>query len=117
MGTTWTVHWSQPEGGEARALRPLLLQALARLVAQMSHWAPESDLCHYNRAPAGSRVPLAPEFATVMRAALAIAAAGEGAFDPSAGPLVGSPRPALARQRDNASASREGFRRLWLGGC
>ena len=124
MGTTWTVQWSQPGDGEAHALRPLLVQALARLVAQMSHWAPESDLCHYNRAPAGSRVPLAPEFATVMRAALAIAAASEGAFDPSAGPLVdawgfGPPGPRATAPADAELAvarARVGWQRLRLEG-
>ena len=122
MGTTWTVQWSQPE--DAHALRPLLVQALARLVLQMSHWMPDSDLCHYGRVPAGTWWPLAPEFAMVMRAALEIAAASDGAFDPSAGPLVdawgfGPPGPraqAPSVEELAAARARIGWQRLRMDG-
>lgn len=124
MGTSWTVQWSQPEGGDADVLRPLLVQALARLVLQMSHWAPDSDLCHYGRAAAGTWWPLAPEFATVMRTALEIATASDGAFDPSAGPLVdawgfGPPGPrATAPSVEELAAARAriGWQRLCMDG-
>ena len=124
MGTTWTVQWSQPESVDAGALRALLVQALARLVLQMSHWAPDSDLCHYGRAAAGTWWPLAPEFATVMRAAREIAEASDGAFDPSAGPLVdawgfGPPGPraqAPAVEELAAARARIGWQRLRMDG-
>lgn len=120
MGTTWTVQWSEPDAGDPTDLRAALVQALARLVAQMSHWAPDSDLCHYNRAPPGSWSPLAPEFATVMREALAVAGACDGAFDPTAGPLVdawgfGPPGPrtrAPSAAERVAAQARVGWQRL-----
>jgi thiamine biosynthesis lipoprotein len=62
--------------------------ALDRVIAQMSHWEPDSDIGRFNRAAAGSRHVLPPEFAEVMRCAHRWAAASGGAIDPTVGPLV-----------------------------
>lgn len=54
----------------------------------MSTWEAESDISRYNRAKAGHWQTLPAEFHAVLRAALDIAQASGGAFDPTIGPMV-----------------------------
>ncbi len=61
---------------------------LDAVVAQMSTWEPGSDLSRYNRADAGQWCVLPAETRQVLACAQAIAAASDGAFDPTLGPLV-----------------------------
>ncbi|MDO9453823.1 MAG: FAD:protein FMN transferase [Stagnimonas sp.] len=87
MGTRWTVKLSAPP----RALEPLqrLVQAeLDRVVAEMSSWQADSELCRYNAAEAGSWQQLPDGFFEVMQQALLVADDSAGAYDPTAGPLV-----------------------------
>jgi thiamine biosynthesis lipoprotein len=49
----WRLVLAAPPG-LARALRAAVEARLAALVAQMSHWEPASDLCRFNRSPAGT---------------------------------------------------------------
>ncbi len=58
------------------------------IVAEMSHWEPDSTLGRYNRAPAGTWHALPPRFAEVLDYALDVAEASGGAYDPFAGALV-----------------------------
>lgn len=88
MGTTWSLRFDNPRMLSLDAVRATVDEALARVVAQMSHWESDSDLSRYNRAPAGSVHALAPEFATVLACALHWADASTGALDPTVGPLV-----------------------------
>lgn len=88
MGTTWSVRAVCAPGTDAHVLHAVAQSALDRVVAQMSHWREDSDLGRYNRAAAGSAWTLPVEFADVMRCALDIAAASDGAFDPTLGALV-----------------------------
>lgn len=84
MGTGWSLRAVAPPP-EA----PARVEAvLARVVAQMSQWEPESDLSRFNRAPPGTWRVLPPEFAEVVAAALEISAASGGAFDPCLGRLT-----------------------------
>ncbi|NKC31551.1 FAD:protein FMN transferase [Roseomonas sp. BU-1] len=85
MGTVWSLLWVDPGRPDPR---PLVEAALASVVQQMSAWEEGSDLCRFNRAPAGSWHALPGAFAMVLRAALAVAAATDGAFDPTLGRLV-----------------------------
>ncbi|WP_407352388.1 FAD:protein FMN transferase [Luteimonas sp. R10] len=88
MGTTWRVRLSVPR---TRALRPLhdgIQERLDAVVAQMSPWEPDSDISRYNRAAADTWHALPPEFLAVLQAAIEIAAASDGAFDPTLGALV-----------------------------
>ncbi|MCG6120280.1 MAG: FAD:protein FMN transferase [Blastomonas sp.] len=90
MGTTWQVSAAMPS---SLRLVPAELQALvearlAGIVADMSHWEAGSQLSRFNRAAAGSEQRLSEDFATVMAAALEIAAASSGAFDPALGRLT-----------------------------
>lgn len=87
MGTTWSVLMVCP-ADDLRWLGAGVQQELDKVVAQMSHWEPDSDLCRYNAAGAGSWHRLPAEFLEVLEASLAYAQVSEGAFDPTIGPLV-----------------------------
>lgn len=81
MGTNWSLVAVSPPMGVAAGVQA----ALDTVVAQMSQWEPQSDLSRFNRAAPGRWRMLPPEFATVLRAALAVSAASAGAFDPGLG--------------------------------
>jgi thiamine biosynthesis lipoprotein len=84
MGTTWSVRAVAPTA----ALRGEIEGVLARVVAEMSHWEPNSDLSRFNRAEPGRWQPLPPGFAQVLATGLAIADGSGGAFDPAMGALA-----------------------------
>lgn len=88
MGTGWSVRCAAADPARAGEWCRGIEALLATLVAQLSHWDPGSALCRYNRAPAGSWQRLPVDLAAVVDAALVIAADSDGAFDPTAGPLV-----------------------------
>ncbi|KQP51480.1 FAD:protein FMN transferase [Methylobacterium sp. Leaf108] len=124
MGTTWSVSVVTRRPGEGAAVRDAVVVELARLVAQLSHWEPESALCKFNRAPAGSRHVLPDDLFRVLEAACAVARASRGAHDPTLGALVdlwgfGPPGP-VAQPPDEAviaaARARCGWRRLALDG-
>jgi thiamine biosynthesis lipoprotein len=85
MGTTWTVSVA---AGRIDDPRPALQAELDAIVAQMSHWEPDSLLSRYNRAPAGTWVDLPAQFFDVIDYALWAHMASGGAYDPAAGALV-----------------------------
>lgn len=88
MGTVWRVRCAVPAAFDMAALRATIVRRLAGVVAEMSHWEPDSRLSRFNRASAGSWTKLPPDFATVIAAGLDIAARSGGAFDPAIGRLV-----------------------------
>jgi len=85
MGTTWSVRVA---AGAVPDLRPALQAELDAIVAQMSHWEPDSLLSRYNRAPAGTWFDLPEPFFDVVDYALWAHMASGGAYDPAAGALV-----------------------------
>ncbi len=88
MGTSWSVRFAAPAGTDPSSIRAAIVARLARLVAEMSHWASGSLLSRFNRSPSGTWTSLPPDFAHVMTRGLAIAALTGGAFDPAIGRLV-----------------------------
>ncbi len=91
MGTGWSARFLVPPAapaGLAGGLRRLLQAELDMVVAQMSHWAPDSLLARFNAAPAGTWHDLPPEFFAVIDYALQVRDASGGAYDPAAGALV-----------------------------
>lgn len=131
MGTSWSVSCAMRAADRRDAVRVGIDAVLAGLVAELSHWEPSSALCRYNAAPAGSWQRLPDDFARVLDAALRIAAASDGALDPTAGPLVdlwgfGPPGPrrqppsdteiAAARCRVGWQGLRRDGERLWQPG-
>ena len=88
MGTTWRVDCVAPPRDSAAGLRAAIVARLDAIVGAMSQWEPGSALSAYNHAPAGRWCTLPPDLAAVMAAALEIAAASDGAFDPAIGRIV-----------------------------
>lgn len=84
MGTSWSAKIVEPPTGIELEIEAVL----ARVIAQMSHWEPASQLGRFNAAPPGGWHRIDPEFAEVMAAALDIAARSGGTFDPAMGALV-----------------------------
>lgn len=84
MGTSWSAKIVEPPAGVERAIETVL----AQVVAQMSHWTPDSQLGRFNAAPPGGWHRLDPAFAEVLAAALDIATRSGGAFDPALGAAV-----------------------------
>jgi thiamine biosynthesis lipoprotein len=88
MGTTWQVRWVASEPLSDDVVRAVVQDELNLVVAQMSTWLAGSDLDRFNRAPAGTLHTLPEAFATVLGAAVWMADASGGAFNPAAGALV-----------------------------
>lgn len=88
MGTRWQVSLAAAAGADLHPLHAGIQATLDRVVAQMSSWEFDSDLCRYNRAPAGSWQTLPQPFFEVLRASLRVAEASDGACDPTVAPLV-----------------------------
>ncbi len=88
MGTTWSVKAACAPRADLHALHSVVQSALDTVVAQMSHWRDDSDIGRYNRSAAGSVHTLRAEFHTVLRCAMEIAEASDGAYDPTLGALV-----------------------------
>ncbi len=88
MGTTWQMCWVTSDACSEEALRAAIQKELDLVVAQMSTWLPGSDLDRFNRAPAGTGQALPGAFADVLDAAVWMANASGGAFNPAAGALV-----------------------------
>ncbi|MDT7836657.1 FAD:protein FMN transferase [Aquabacterium sp. OR-4] len=89
MGTHWSALFHAPPSVPLARVRQALQAELDRVDTEMSTWRPDSALMRFNRAPAGSRHVLPLAFAQVLDAALRVARASGGAFDPCAGALVG----------------------------
>ncbi len=124
MGTTWSARAVLPATVDIPALEAMVQRALDVVVAQMSPWEPLSDLCRYNRAQAGSWVRLPEATLTVLRRAIAVAEATDGAFDPTLGALTDlwgfGPRPFSGAPPEpgaiNALREAGGWKRLTLDG-
>ena len=122
MGTTWNVRLVCGARFARQAVVAAIQSELDEIVAQMSTWEPDSDLCRFNRAAAGSRHALPAPLFDVLAAGLAVARASDGAFDPTAGALVDAwgfgPAAGPRRPPDAATLagalSRRGWQRLAL---
>ena len=106
MGTTWSVCLIAAPEADLHRLHTGVQQRLDAVVAAMSNWEADSDLSRYNRAAPGSWHRLPDGFAAVMRAALDIAEASSGAFDPTLGALVDAWGFGPARAPTNTSPER-----------
>jgi thiamine biosynthesis lipoprotein len=107
MGTNWSLHAVSALPDLAAGVEA----AFDCVIRQMSQWEPDSDLSRFNRAPAGAWREIPPEFAHVVAAALAIADASDGAFDPALGAITerwgfGSRGPVDRVPRDQPAADR-----------
>jgi thiamine biosynthesis lipoprotein len=88
MGSRWTAVAFVPADFDVDGLERRLQDAVDTVDGQMSTWKPDSDLNQLTAAPVGTWVPVAPNLAKVLAAALAISEASGGAFDIGVGDLV-----------------------------
>ena len=88
MGTRWSARVAVPASADLHALHAQVQVALDEVVAQMSTWQADSDISRYRAADAGTWQPLPQAFAAVLDAAIEVARASGGAFDPTIAPLV-----------------------------
>lgn len=91
MGTSWSARAVLAPGQQAAngaTIAAHLQRQLDIVVAQMSHWEPESDLSRFNSAPAGTWRHIPSAFYKVFSYALQVAQDSGGAYDPCAGALV-----------------------------
>ena len=112
LGTSWSATLV---GGDPDAARTIVEAVLDRIVREMSQWEPASSLSRFNRAAAGHAQALEPDFATVVAAALRVAEASGGAFDPAMGALselwgfgASGPRPAPSDEDVAAALANSG---------
>lgn len=88
MGTTWSVKLVASPRADLHAFHAGIQAQLDLVVAQMSTWKEDSDICRFNRAPADTWQRLPCEFFNVLSCALETSRASAGAYDPTVGPLV-----------------------------
>ncbi len=88
MGTRYSAVFYTPPRSDLEALHARL-QAMVDVVDwQMSTWKPDSDLSRLNNTTTGVWIDIPPELATVMRRAIEIGRASNGAFDIGVGAMV-----------------------------
>lgn len=122
MGTFWSARCLLPLPMTAGRVQETLEVVFAKVIAQMSHWDTTSDLCRFNRAPAGTWQALPEEFWRVLLRAVEIAEASQGRFDPTLGEVVelygfGPPAKAVTSMADPGlrwAAERCGWRKLGM---
>lgn len=92
MGTTATLTLAGPDSSALAPLAARALRNFERVDSLMSNWTATSEVARLNRALADATpydaLAVQPETGRVLGAALHIAAASGGAFDPTVEPLV-----------------------------
>jgi FAD:protein FMN transferase len=122
MGTGTQITAVVDEGQTALANRAIdaACDELRAVESKMSVWNGATELSALNRARAGEHVPLSDETLFVMGAALDLARATEGAFDPTCRPLLTLWKRAEERNREpdaeelTATLRAVGFRQIAL---
>lgn len=82
MGTVWRVQAFAPPGLDRPGLERAVFAVCAQVIGEMSHFEPGSVLGRFNAMQAGGLLRLPPGFARVLGAALYLAEASDGAFNP-----------------------------------
>ncbi|ACI99579.1 FAD:protein FMN transferase [Rhodospirillum centenum] len=82
MGTDWSLRCHAPAGTDPAGVEAAVQAVFAGTIAEMSTWEPSSFICRFNGAPAGTTLEMPAGFRQVLAAALEVAAATDGAFDP-----------------------------------
>lgn len=88
MGTTYTVKVHGTQGLSSSILQDKITARLKNISRIMSTWDQTSEISRFNQSPAHKKIPLSPELYLVVKTALDLSRASEGAFDPTVGPLV-----------------------------
>ena len=90
MGTTWAVTLNAPDlsSDDREQARRAIQASLDAVDGAMSTWDPASELSRFNALRASDAFPLSAETLGVLQLAAEVAAASDGAFDPTVRPLV-----------------------------
>lgn len=88
MGTRYNVSIVGGTEANAERLQKLVEEELAELNRQMSTYDPQSELSLFNASESDEWYAVSPATASVTAAALELAEATGGKFDPTVGPLV-----------------------------
>lgn len=120
MGLEWSADIIAPPEVDVPALQSAVQGALDALVNEISHWEPGSALSRFNAAAPGAWFDVPPHLWAVLSRGLAVAAATDGAFDPTLGALVdlwgfgpsGAVDAPPSPERIAEGLSRSGWRRL-----
>lgn len=101
MGTHYTLTYQDdPSHRSLPSIEAALQRAFTRVIAQMSHYDPTSELSRVNRCPAGEPRSLSDDFFHVLSAALTLSKETGGAYNPNLGALSAAygfgPQPDLA---------------------
>lgn len=88
MGTTYTVQVPGLTESDRNSLSAAISDELSSINQAMSTYQPDSAISQFNRSTDTSWFAVSAAFAKVTAAALQIATASGGAFDPTVGPLV-----------------------------
>ena len=83
FGTTWHLTWT---GASPEEVEPVVASVLDRVDQRMSSWRQDSELSAIRQGP--GVVVVSEETAEVVSAALSLADATHGAFDPTVEPLM-----------------------------
>jgi thiamine biosynthesis lipoprotein len=86
FGSSWRV--VAPASADASAIRQTVARIVAETDAEMSPFRANSAISHFNRSEPGGWQDAPATLCEVAGAALKVAAATGGAFDPTIGPLV-----------------------------
>lgn len=86
QGRAFGSPWRITTPTDAERHRPAIDALLAQIDRQMSPWRDDSDITLFNTAQ--HEATASPQLSTVAQAALTLARASNGWFDPSVGPLV-----------------------------
>jgi thiamine biosynthesis lipoprotein len=87
MGTIGELAVPARHEGAARQAMGAAAAELRRIESLMTRFSPDSDVGRFNAAREGALVPVSPETAEVVRAALGWARESDGVFDPCLGGL------------------------------
>lgn len=109
MGSAWTAKVVGVSPADAAALRDGIQARFDAVDLALSTWRDDSALSRFNARDDGEWTAVDPELATVLRYALDLGAASDGAYDVTVGPLVDlwgfGPDPATWRVPDAAAIS------------
>ncbi|AMV32069.1 Thiamine biosynthesis lipoprotein ApbE precursor [Pirellula sp. SH-Sr6A] len=85
MGTRWCVQYAAPPLHDAPVVYGQVEEVFGRIVQQMSHWEPSSNLSRFNRASPGTWHAIPHEFFQVLKKAIQISSLTDGAYDVTIG--------------------------------
>ena len=88
MGTTYSVIVPDLKKSDQQALQTKVESALAAVNAAMSTYQPDSSISVFNASDSTEWFDVPEHFAVVSNAAVQVAMASNGAFDPTVGPLI-----------------------------